>query len=77
MGNAVVIRAELAPAEATALLKLLKASYSLALAEHWYDDAYRTVNNQERHTVILMKNPAMAAQKRLIGALAHSLKTVK
>lgn len=77
MENAVVIRTELAPAEATALLNLLKASYTLALTEHWYDDAYRAVNNQERHTAILQKHPAMAAQKRLIGALVHSLTTAK
>lgn len=77
MENDVVIRTELAPAEATALLNLLKTNYTLALTEHWYDDAYRAVGRQERHTAILKKHPAMAAQKRLIGALAHSLKTAK
>lgn len=77
MGNAVVVRTELAPAEATALLNLLKANYSVALTEHWYDDAYRAVERQERHTAILKKHPVMAAQKRLIGALAHSLETAK
>lgn len=77
MENKVVIKAEMSPEQASALLASLKSEYSAALNELWYADTYRYVPEQDRHTAIVLKNPAMGAQRRLIGALTYSLKTAK
>ncbi|ANY90460.1 hypothetical protein [Pseudomonas putida] len=77
MENKVVIKAEMSSEQASALLASLKSEYSAALNEHWYADTYRYVPEQDRHTAIVLKNPAMGAQRRLIGALTYSLKTAK
>lgn len=77
MENKVVIQAEMSPQQANALLASLKSEYSAALNEHWWADTYRYVPDQDRHTAIVLKNPVMGAQRRLIGALAYSLKTAK
>lgn len=77
MDNKMVIKAEMSPEQAAALLALLKSEYRQALTEHWWTDTYRYVAEKDRHTAIVLRNPVMGAQRRLIGALTYSLKTAK
>lgn len=77
MAAALHITAQLPPAEAKALLAAMRESYSLSLNEYWYADEFRYVASDARHSMILEKKPAMAAQKRLMAAIAHSLKVAK
>jgi hypothetical protein len=77
MGNAVTITTQLPPAEAEALLAALREQYSSSLQEHWYADQFRLVADGMRHGAILAHVPVMAAQKRLMAALTHSLKAAK
>ena len=77
MVNAVIVTAQLAPAEAEALLTALREQYRLSLNERWYDDQFRFVADGLRHGAILAHVPVMAAQKRLMAALSHSLKAAK
>ncbi|MCJ2370359.1 hypothetical protein [Pseudomonas sp. RGM 3321] len=77
MANAVIVTAQLPPAEAQALLEALREQYRLRLNEYWYDDQYRFVADGQRHSAILAHVPVMAAQKRLMAALSQSLKAVK
>lgn len=77
MDNKMVIKAEMTPEQATALLASLRSDYRMALSEHWWADTYRFVAEEDRHTAIVLKNPVMGAQRRLIGALSYSLKTAK
>ncbi|BBV94890.1 hypothetical protein [Pseudomonas monteilii] len=77
MENKLVIKAELSPEQANALLASLKSEYRVALIEQWWADTYRYVPEQDRHTAIVLKNPVMGAQRRLIGALSYSLKSAK
>lgn len=77
MGNAVIVTTQLPPAEAEALLSALRAQYSQALNEHWYDDQFRFVDAGLHHGAILAHMPVMSAQKRLMAALSTSLKSVK
>lgn len=77
MDNKVLIKAELSPEHAEALLAALKSGYRAALNEHWWDDTYRFVPDIDRHTAIVLQNPVMGAQRRLIGALIYGLKTAK
>ncbi len=76
MGNAVIVTAQLPPAEAQALLADLREQYRLSLNEYWYADQFRLVADGLRHGAIIAHVPVMAAQKRLMAALSHSLKTV-
>lgn len=77
MGNAVIITAQLPPAEAEALLAALREQYSSSLQELWYADQFRFIADGMRHGAILAHVPVMAAQKRLMAALSHSLKAAK
>ena len=77
MANAVIVTAQLPSAEAKALLFALREQYRLSLNELWYDDQFRFVADGQRHGAILAHFPVMAAQKRLMAALSHSLKAVK
>lgn len=77
MDKKMVIKAEMSPEQAAALLALLKFDYRQALTEHWWTDTYRYVAEKDRHTAIVLRNPVMGAQRRLIGALTYSLKTAK
>lgn len=77
MGNALYITTQLPPAEAKALLETMREHYRLSLNDYWYADEFRSVPDCERHSSILKKKPAMAAQKRLMAALSYSLKTAK
>jgi hypothetical protein len=77
MANAVIVTTQLPPAEAEALLANLREQYRLSLNEHWYADQFRLVAAGLRHGAILAHVPVMAAQKRLMAALSHSLKAVK
>ena len=43
----------------------------------WYADPFRLIPEGLRHGSILIAMPVMAAQKRLMGALTHSLRAVK
>ena len=77
MGNAVIVTAQLPPAEAQALLAALREQYRLSLNEYWYADQFRLVADGLRHGAIIAHVPVMAAQKRLMAALSQSLKAVK
>ncbi|MQT93044.1 hypothetical protein [Pseudomonas helleri] len=77
MGNAVIVTAQLPPAEAQALLLALREQYRSSLNEYWYDDQFRFIADGLRHGAILAQVPVMAAQKRLMAALSLSLKSVK
>ncbi|MNJ42137.1 hypothetical protein D3C77_370910 [compost metagenome] len=77
MENKLVIQTELSAEQANALLASLKSEYRLALSEQWRADTFRYVPEPDRHTAIVLKNPVMGAQRRLIGALTYSLKTAK
>ena len=77
MGNAVIVTAQLPPAEAEALLAALREQYRLNLNEYWYADQFRLVADGLRHGAIIAHVPVMAAQKRLMAALSHSLKAAK
>lgn len=77
MANAVIVTTQLPPAEAEALLAALREQYRLSLNEHWYDDQFRLVADGLRQGAILAHVPVMAAQKRLMAALSHSLKAAK
>ncbi|WP_455928924.1 hypothetical protein [Pseudomonas fluorescens] len=71
------ITAKLSRDEAEALLQDLRVQYSVLFNEHWYDDRFRMIPEGFRHGSLLTAFPVMAAQKRLIGALKHSLGEVK
>lgn len=71
------ITAKLSRDEAEALLQDLRVQYSVLFNEHWYDDRFRMIPEGFRHGSLLAAYPVMAAQKRLIGALKHSLGEVK
>jgi hypothetical protein len=73
----IAINAKLPRAQAEALLQALRAQYSMQFNEHWYDDRFRMIPEGLRHGSLLSAFPVMAAQKRLIGALKHSLGEVK
>ncbi len=77
MGNAVIVTAQLPPAEAEALLAALREQYRLNLNEYWYADQFRLVADGLRHGAIIAHVPVMAAQKRLMAALSQSLNAVK
>ncbi|WMN19808.1 hypothetical protein QL104_10470 [Pseudomonas piscis] len=69
----IAITAKLPRSQAEALLQALRADYSAQFNEHWYDDRFRMIPEGLRHGSLLVAFPVMAAQKRLIGALKHSL----
>lgn len=73
----VAISAKLSRSQAEALLETLRSQYAMQFNEHWYDDRFRLVPEGLRHGSLLAAFPVMAAQKRLIGALKHSLGEVK
>ena len=77
MKQPVNISAELSRQEAELLLAELRARYGQVLNELWYDDQFRFIPEGMRHGSILNAMPVMAAQKRLLGALTHSLRAVK
>jgi hypothetical protein len=77
MGNALKITAQMPAVEAAALLASMREIYSISLNDYWYADEFRYIPSDQRHSSILKKKPAMAAQKRLMAALSLSLKTAK
>ena len=77
MKQPVEISAELTRQEAELLLAELRSRYGQVLNEVWYADPFRLIPEGLRHGSILVAMPVMAAQKRLMGALTHSLRAVK
>lgn len=75
MKSDIAITAKLPRHQAQALLQQLRAEYSMLFNEHWYDDRFRLVPEGARHGSLLVAYPVLAAKKRLIGALKHSLDT--
>lgn len=73
----IAITAKLPRDQAEALLQALRTQYSMQFNEYWYDDRFRLIPEGLRHGSLLAAFPVMAAQKRLIGALKHSLGEVK
>ena len=77
MKQPVKISAELTRQEAELLLAELRSRFSQVLKDVWYADPFRLIPEGFRHGSILIAMPVMAAQKRLMGALTHSLRAVK
>ena len=77
MKQPVEISTELTRQEAELLLAELRSRYGQVLNEVWYADPFRLIPEGLRHGSILVAMPVMAAQKRLMGALTHSLRAVK
>lgn len=77
MKQPVEISTELTRQEAELLLAELRSRYGQVLNEVWYADPFRLIPEGLRHGSILIAMPVMAAQKRLMGALTHSLRAVK
>lgn len=77
MKQPINISTELSRQEAELLLAELRARYGQVLNELWYDDQFRFIPEGMRHGSILNAMPVLAAQKRLMGALKHSLSAVK
>ena len=77
MKQPINISTELSRQEAELLLAELRARYGQVLNELWYDDQFRLISEGMRHGSILNAMPVLAAQKRLMGALKHSLSAVK
>lgn len=73
----VAITTKLSRSQAEALLETLRSQYAMQFNEYWHDDRFRLVPEGLRHGSLLAAFPVMAAQKRLIGALKHSLGEVK
>lgn len=73
MQDAVAIQLDMPKPVAEALLTSLRAELRRALVQHWYDDCYRTVPEGLRSNRILDDYPALAVQKRTIGALSAAL----
>lgn len=73
MPEAVSIKLDMPKPVAEALLSSLRCELRRALAEHWYDDRYRTVPEPIRSRRILDDYPALAGHKRTIGALKAAL----
>ncbi|MDF5870813.1 hypothetical protein [Pseudomonas aeruginosa] len=73
MQDAVAIQLDMPKPVAEALLTSLRAELRRALVQHWYDDRYRTVPEGMRSSRILNDYPALAGQKRTIGALRAAL----
>ncbi|WP_039011005.1 hypothetical protein [Pseudomonas brassicacearum] len=73
----VAITTKLPREEAEALLQALRSQYAQQFNEHWYDDRFRRIPEGLRHGSLLAAFPVMAAQKRLIGAIKHSLDEAK
>lgn len=73
----VAITAKLPREEAEALLQALRSQYAQQFNEHWYDDRFRMIPEGLRHGSLLAAFPVMSAQKRLIGAIKHSLDEAK
>ncbi|UVM63273.1 hypothetical protein [Pseudomonas sp. B21-010] len=73
----VAITAKLPREEAEALLQALRSQYAQQFNEHWYDDRFRRIPEGLRHGSLLAAFPVMSAQKRLIGAIKHSLDEAK
>lgn len=69
----VAIAANMPLEQAKALLEATRSQYMLQFNEHWYDDRFRSVPEWRRHEQLLKAFPAMAAQKRLIGALLQGM----
>lgn len=73
MPEAIAIHLDMPKPVAQALLSSLRCELRRALTEHWYDDRYRTVPEPIRSRRILDDYPALAGQKRTIGALKAAL----
>ena len=73
MPEAIAIHLDMPKPVAQALLSSLRCEFRRALTEHWYDDRYRTVPEPIRSRRILDDYPALAGQKRTIGALKAAL----
>ncbi|MFI8482980.1 hypothetical protein ACIGCM_20685 [Pseudomonas sp. NPDC078700] len=73
MQTAVAIQIDLPKPVAEAWLADLRSALRRAMAEHWYDDRYRSVPDFQRTSRILDDYPALAGHKRTIGALKIAL----
>ncbi|HBO4595200.1 TPA: hypothetical protein L4U78_002347 [Pseudomonas aeruginosa] len=73
MSGHISITVEVDQNQAEKYLLWLVSQYEAAMAECWYDDRYRTVPEGLRSSRILDDYPALAGQKRTIGALRAAL----
>lgn len=75
MPDAVAIQLDMPKPVAEAWLASLRAELRRAMTEHWYDDRYRLIPDNQRSSRILDDYPALAGHKRTIGALQAALGT--
>ena len=73
MSTAIALQMAMPKQEAEALLSSLQAELRRGFNEYWYSDRYRDVPVGLRSRRILDDYPAMAGNKRTIGALKAAL----
>lgn len=69
MKNAVSIQLQLTTEQAEALLVHLREQLRQEVYQRWYADPFRGIPDGLRSGAILQANPALAAQKKALGAL--------
>ncbi|WP_225775890.1 hypothetical protein [Pseudomonas sp. Marseille-Q5115] len=74
MISGVVVRMELQPGLATALERDLRERLRQSIQEAWYHDQFRLIPDGLRTGAILAAYPALAAQKKTLGALRAAMK---
>ncbi|WP_296250350.1 hypothetical protein [Pseudomonas sp. UBA4194] len=74
MKTALSVRMELPQNLATALQKELRERLRLGIQELWYADEFRRIPDGLRAGAILTAYPALAAQKKTLGALQAAIK---
>ena len=74
MNNALSIHLEMPPALANALQRELRERLRMAVQELWYADEFRLIPDGFRAGAILTAYPALAAQKKTLGALQAAIK---
>jgi hypothetical protein len=73
MKNALSIRMEMPPSLADALQRELRNRLRLGIQELWYADEFRLIPDGLRTGAILSAYPALAAQKKTLGALRAAI----
>lgn len=73
MKTAVSLRMELSTSLAEALQQHLREQLRQGIQERWYSDQFRLIPDGMRTGAILAANPALAAQKKTLGALQAAI----
>ncbi|WP_311968567.1 hypothetical protein [Pseudomonas baltica] len=73
MNTLLSIRMDLPRGTASAFQTHLREQLRLGIQEHWYSDEFRLIADGLRTGAILAKYPALAAQKKTLGALQAAM----